>query len=292
MMFRRFSVFLPLALASAACAFAAQSPQDKTSGQNTISLAPDPDAVRNAESKAEVNRGRELFRSGKFAEATRAYQAAIQQDGDAAEAYVGLSRVYLKQKKVEDAYATAIRGVQLAPALPDAHAALGEVYFRMGKLFAAKNEFLMPFDAKAPNARAYLGLSRVHSASFDYKTALKLINEAFGLDPDDPDIRSERTFYMPSQERVAAMQNYLQSTDKYHDRNGRADSKYLLAIMQDQQAHPSAPAVWSPQYKAQNSRCSRPPATARPFPVRAWMFSSTVIGPGSPLRLECRKESS
>src|SRR6266481_4002595 len=130
-----------------------------------------PDAARAVAVQSPLAKAERLYRTGKFDAAAQEYNAIFQTEPQAALAYVGLVRVYLQQKKSAEAYAAAARAAELAPALDAVHVALGEVYFRQGKLAEAETEFTALVKANSKEPRAYLGLSRVYNAASHYKHA-------------------------------------------------------------------------------------------------------------------------
>ena len=87
------------------------------------------------------------------------------------------------------------------------HAALGEVYFRQGKLYEAEQEFVAFVREGSGNARVYLGMARVSKANSYYEQAKRMIDEAYDLDPDDPDIRRERFEFTVSAEARKAQRD-------------------------------------------------------------------------------------
>lgn len=102
-----------------------------------------------------------LYRTGKFDKSVAAYNPiSLAGSQDAVLAYSGLVRVYLKQEKTNDAFAAASKAVSLIPGKTPAITALGEVYFRQGKLKQAEDSFLNPLRACDIDARSYLGLAK------------------------------------------------------------------------------------------------------------------------------------
>jgi tetratricopeptide (TPR) repeat protein len=153
---------------------------------------------------------RDLYRTGKFDDAIAAYNAIIPNGGDdAAAAYAGLSRVYLKQKRVADAESAADKAVALTPNRAPAIVAQGEVLFRLGKLSQAEQAFRTPLLACNLDARAYLGLERIYYANLEFKTADKYIRQAYLIDPADPDIRREYMDALDGQEYIDFLKKYL-----------------------------------------------------------------------------------
>ena len=130
----------------------------------------------------------QLYRMGEFDQAIQRYNAIIGGGTDNAVAYAGLARTYLKLKKLNDAYLAAAKAVEHDPSLGTAHSALGEVYFRQGKLHEAETDFLTALKLDQADARSYLGLARLYQAAYNFKRAKVAIDKANSLDPTDPDI--------------------------------------------------------------------------------------------------------
>ena len=180
----------------------------------------------------------QLYRMGGFDEAIKQYNAIIDSDGNNALAYAGLARVYLKLKKPNDAYLAATRAVELDPSLGTAHSALGEVYFRQGKLSEAQAEFLAGLKANQNDARSYLGLARLYQANYDFKKSKVAIDKAHGLDPTDPDIDGAWVETRPVLEQMKALEDNIASQSKYYSRNEKAAFKQRLTVMTDEIEHP------------------------------------------------------
>ena len=104
-----------------------------------------------------------LYRQGQFDAAIQKYQQFLTEKPSSAEAYAGLTRVYLKQKNVQLANETISKGVQVADG-PAVRVALGEVYFRQGKISEAEREWVNAINSGHLAPRAYLGLVRVDKA--------------------------------------------------------------------------------------------------------------------------------
>jgi hypothetical protein len=202
---------------------------------NAAPLAPAPAAPPSPLSEA-----LHLYRTGKYEVAIEQYNSIIKTNSEAttASAYAGLARVYLKQKKPVDAYTAAAKAVELAPALATAHSALGEVYFRQGRLAEAQTEFLKPLRANNQDPRSYFGLHHLALVTSNYKKAKDFIDQAHKLDPSDPEIRRAWLGTLSFKERLKALQEYLagESNDDEHDRQ---NLEHMLVVMQDEQGNPS-----------------------------------------------------
>ncbi len=150
-----------------------------------------------------------LYRTGKFEDAAFKYEDALQQAPKSAEAYAGLTRCYLKEGKVQEAYEVAIHGTSVAPDSQAAHVALGEVYFRQGKMHDAEQEFLRVVNSEAPEPRAYLGLARVSAAISMYARAKQMVEKAHELDSNDPEIEWRWLNTLGRPARIRALEAYL-----------------------------------------------------------------------------------
>jgi tetratricopeptide (TPR) repeat protein len=175
-----------------------------------------------------------LYRTGKFDEAAAAYNAVISAGGpDVVLAYTGLARVYLRQEKVSEAFAAANSAVALTPGKTPAITALGEVYFRQGKLKEAEGSFLNPLRACDVDARSYLGLSRLYRATSNHERAKKAIDQAYKLDPDDPDIQRSYMYSLSRFEVVAFLRAYL-SRETDDDTEHRQNLQRQLELLEDE----------------------------------------------------------
>jgi hypothetical protein len=179
-----------------------------------------------------------LFRTGKFDDAIAEYNTIIAARGlDAASAQAGLARVYLKQKKPADAFPAAQTAVQMAPDLAAAHTALGEVYFRQGRIGEAETEFQFANRNKRADARAYFGLNRISRATSNYKNAKIALDIAHQIDPDDPEIRWAWLSTLSLKDRLKAMQEYLNAGSN-DDTESLEYLKHGMVVLQDEMDRP------------------------------------------------------
>jgi predicted aspartyl protease/Flp pilus assembly protein TadD len=240
----RFICILVLAVELAPALYAHQSdkpPQSATAAAASM----DPKAAATAASpvaptSSALAEARQLYRTGKYEAAIALYDSIIKTNTDAAagSAYAGLARVYLKQKKPADAYSAAAKAVELAPSLATAHSALGEAYFRQGKIVEAEKEFRIPLLANNQDPRAYLGLNRICLATSNYKRAKDFIDQAHKLDASDPEIRRAWLSTLTFKERLKALQEYL-ADESNEDEHDRQNLEHMLVVMEDEESKPS-----------------------------------------------------
>ena len=174
------------------------------------------------------------YQTGKFDAAIEKYQAALQQDPKSGEAYAGLARVYLKQEKVQAAFDTADKGVAVAPDSLAVHTALGEVYFRQGKMVESESEFRKAVNTTHPEARACLGLARLYDALSFHARAKTMLEKAHALDPNDPDIQRPWLSTLSRSERIHSLEDYL-SKSTNDDKETRDSLQRYLTLLKERE---------------------------------------------------------
>jgi len=200
--------------------------------------APAPNIQEGPIALTPIDEAQQLYRMGQFGEAIKRYNALIESENDNAIAYAGLARAYLKLKKPIDAFLVATKAVELDPSLGTAHSALGEVYFRQGKLNEAQVEFLTALKLNRVDARSYLGLARLYQATYNLKKAKVAIDQARAFDATDPDIYAAWIETRPSSEQEKALEDNIASQSNYYSRVEKASFKQRLTLIKDQVEHP------------------------------------------------------
>jgi len=163
-----------------------------------------------------------LYRKGDFDGAIIKYRELLTEKQSAPDAYAGLIRAYLKKKDLDHAYDTATQAAQASDAVP-VRVALGEVYFRQGKIHDAEQEWVKVINSGHPDGRAYLGLARVRWSISMYKSGWNMIDKAHTLDPSDPEIRRLWTAKLNRAERIKFLEGYLAS-----ENNEDADTRQRM----------------------------------------------------------------
>jgi Tfp pilus assembly protein PilF len=204
------------------------SPGASKNGNTVCSVSSDTTPALSAPMTAALK----LYRGEKYDQALAAYTAILPVGGaEAAAAYAGIARVYLAQANTAEAYAAAQKAVALTPDRAPAIVALGEVYFRQGKLNEAQAAFSKPLRACDLDARAFLGLYRLYAVSLNWKHAKINIDQAYKLAPDDPEIERAYTGTLSAKERIEALKQYLANA-KDEDEPSRAGLKKQLDVLE------------------------------------------------------------
>jgi tetratricopeptide (TPR) repeat protein len=202
----------------------AQSPEMPAASSNikSNSAASVPDPLGEAMS---------LYRKNNLTAAIEKYQQILLERPASPDAYAGLTRIYLKQGKVNLASDSVNKGLALSDSAR-LRVALAEVYFRQGKIAEAEQEWVKAINSGAIEARAYLGLARVRNALSMYKKGKAMIDKAHELDPADPDIENYWIETLRLSERIQYLENYLaHAEDGSEDgsEEDRADTLRYLA---------------------------------------------------------------
>jgi len=172
-----------------------------------------------------------MLRTGKLDAAEEEF-TALCKGADAAPAYAGLARVELKRRHPEDAFASAAKAVELAPHSADAQVAMGEVNYRQGRIPDAEKIFVDVINSGADNARAYFGLARVSNAASLYRRGKEMIDQAYSLDPADPDIRRYWLARLSVEDRIKALQDVLAHYPDGDDAGRAALNRQLTLLLQ------------------------------------------------------------
>jgi predicted aspartyl protease/Tfp pilus assembly protein PilF len=225
-MFRSFLSILLLAFSATAVPFAqVTSDESKAAMQAPPLSASDP-----------LTEAGQLFRTGKLDNAREKYEQVIHEAPKSADGYAGLTRVYLKQKNLQQAYETISTGLEVADSAP-VRVALGEVYFRQGKIQEAEREWVNVINSGNASARAYLGLARVTASVSMYKRSRTMISKAHELDPHDPDVQKYWMNTLKLPERIKYLEDYL-SHETNDDAETRARMQRSLDYMKARSREP------------------------------------------------------
>jgi tetratricopeptide (TPR) repeat protein len=197
--------------------------------QSSATAAPDSESDDLAQASCHVLRG-------ELDAAIQAYKAVLQKNPKSPEAYAGLTLTYARQKNLEQAYETATAGLKVTDA-PAVHVALGEVYYRQGKITEAEKEWMSVINKGTPSARAYWGLSQARAARSLYQQAKEMLDKAHELDPQDPDISRRWIRSLSRTKQIQFWENYLAAGTK-NDNEARAAVQHRLDYLRAVQSQP------------------------------------------------------
>jgi tetratricopeptide (TPR) repeat protein len=211
-----------------------QAAPSSTSKQCTVSAETAPPV------SAALAAAQKLVQAEKLDEALTAYQAIVPAGGtEAAVAYAEMARIDLEKNDPTSAYDAAQKAVALTPDKAPAIVALGEVYFRQGKIPEAQGAFMKPLRACDLDARAFLGLYRVYAISLNWKRAKTNIDSAYKLDPSDPEIAYYHNQTLTIAEKISALQAQLDDSAATTDDKAKEEMKKHLESLQARANEPA-----------------------------------------------------
>jgi len=161
---------------------------------------PSPDPIASA---------RRLFKQGKFRDAAVAYRAITSRDPNSAPAYAGLVQSYIKADDVKAADESSSQALALLPQSALIHAIRGDVYFRIGRLADAENEYKSALKLDQKCARAWLGVGRIYTIVSRPGQAKEALARARELDPEDGDTLFYWAVTLAYPDNVKALEKYL-----------------------------------------------------------------------------------
>jgi predicted aspartyl protease len=225
----------------------------------------------------------EAYRVGKFDSAIEKYQAALQLDPNSGDAYAGLARAYLKQQKIDEALETASKGIAQSHGALPVHTALGEVYFRQGKMAESEKEFLIGANASHPDARACLGLSRLYNAYSLHAHARAMLNRAHDLDPGDREIQRRWIQTLTRKEQIEWLEKYLASPGNDDDRL-RHGLQMRLGLLKEHDKRPQQSCQLVSKVKSTETRLE--PLLIDPKHLHGFGLTVKINGQSSKLLLD------
>jgi tetratricopeptide (TPR) repeat protein len=183
-----------------------------------------------------------LYRKGDFDGAISLYQQILTENKNVPDAYAGLIRSYLKKKDVEQAYDTANKALQVVDAV-NIRVALGEVYFRQGRIHEAEQEWVKVINSGHPDARAYMGIARIRWAMSNYQSGWSFIDKAHTIDPADPEITEFWSAKLSRAERIKYLQDALAGDNTADEQTRTAMRQYLEYLLARAKGQDACPLV-------------------------------------------------
>jgi Tfp pilus assembly protein PilF len=136
-------------------------------------------------------------------------------EGSGAAAAAGLVRSLVRLYDVPAANEAIKKALAEFPDSPAVHEANGEVLYRRGILWDAEVEFAKTINKWGPNAQAYLWLSRIYTAEAFHKKSRTMLERAYAIDPDDPEVKKAYSRVPASRhEEPAVVENVSKQPDQ------------------------------------------------------------------------------
>ncbi len=149
------------------------SPHAAQANASPAGLEDDPD-MRMAE---------QAFRERRFLDTVRCFEAASMRHPARVEPLLGLTRVFLDVKRIDDALRSANAALQIAPADARVHLAAGKTHYAAGDLASAEQHFARVTALDASNAEAAYYAGRIAADKKQFEAAIAAFRRALALDP-------------------------------------------------------------------------------------------------------------
>lgn len=169
----------------------------KRSGQQSTDNSAGPPQVSNnlpedrTRARAQLDKGKELFRNDQDAEAVLAFLEAVRLDPDLAEAHFRLALGYESLGKREEAEAEYKKAVETYKKYfkendddAEAHYALGQTYANLGQYSEAIREYRAATKLKDDDPDIYYDLGLAHTKLAQYDAAAAAFSKSLEIDPD------------------------------------------------------------------------------------------------------------
>ncbi len=143
--------------------------------------------VASLSSQQRLDRGKELMKQRKFAEAAAEFRELLRTEPNSPFIYNLLGFCALQQGLREEAVTYFKKAVELDPGFKPARNNLGGVYFLEGRPQDAAKEFLAVTRIDARDSQAYFNLARAELATNQETAGLQHLRQAYDLSPDSLD---------------------------------------------------------------------------------------------------------
>lgn len=157
----------------------------------------------------ELDAANQLFLTGKFPQAEKAYGLLLTRTPGLEAAEVGLVRSLLRQQKLDESLDVVNKALLAHPTSAPLLAVKGDLQYRRAEISAAETSYKAAISLSPQEARAHLGLSQVYGSSFLYRQAYEHLQIAHEVAPDDIEIRRAWLRMLPRKDRLTALEAYL-----------------------------------------------------------------------------------
>jgi tetratricopeptide (TPR) repeat protein len=161
------------------------------------------------ELKKLLKQAERFVRQGNLREAENIYKRLVERDADSSEAKLGLAFVYLKQRRIVEAYDISFPIAKAEPKNSYALAVLGSVFVSAGRFSDARPLFYAAIAMNRREALAWAGCGMLDYYENQIDESLANIREAVFLAPNEPD-------YIFSLAQISARaEMYKEAADAY-----------------------------------------------------------------------------
>lgn len=146
--------------------------------------------------------------TGRYGDASRSFQKALQLDPVNADASRELAKTYEAMGRLKDAESTYLNAVSLRPGYWATHNELGGFYYRLGRYTDAQKEFEKVVELTPDNARGYSNLGVIAYSEKRYEDAARMYEKSLAIRPSDLAYMNLGTVYYSSGNYAEAARYY------------------------------------------------------------------------------------
>ncbi len=149
-----------------------------------------------------------LVRERAYDEAEAAYGRALQLDAGAAQAYVGLGKLYADRGALERAVTALSQAISLDSTLAEPHYVLGNIHLSQQRLAAAVPRYERAIARQPRYLQAYFNLAGLHARQTDYGLAIAVLRRGLAALPGEVELMLQlaRIYFVQAQYEDALAQ--------------------------------------------------------------------------------------
>ncbi len=155
---------------------------------------------------------KELF-AARYPGAIELYRKVLIEDPSQGEAYYGLVRAFIGERRAKDAYAAATEGIAKAPQSAATQSAAGMAEYRRGNLEQSEHHYLNALKLDPNYPGALRGMAMLYSAISRFKSSRDLMAKAYLLLPEDPALALYHAGTLSGAELIPALEKVLAMYD-------------------------------------------------------------------------------
>jgi tetratricopeptide (TPR) repeat protein len=172
------------------------------------------------------------FLHSDYDHAAALYQAQLQKKTNDPALTAALALVYLRQQKITEANDLVQKALTQTPDSAILLTSLGEIQYREGKPWLAATTAASAGKIDLCYAQLHLLNTRIYSLNSMYASAAHELSLAHQLDPHDPQIRRLWMNTLPTAQRIAELESYLNTGGGDDDETTRSLHLYLDHLKQ------------------------------------------------------------
>jgi tetratricopeptide (TPR) repeat protein len=162
-----------------------------------------------ANNQKTLQQAQKALRAGDFQRAELLYREILQKDDQEFRAHLGLSKVLLKERRLQESFDHAARVIAANPLSAEGHAVLGLAILATGDFRLSLEEFRTALNIDDDQAMAIAGLAMIDFYENRTSAAIDKLRRAVSMEPDEPD------YVFSLGQAAARAERYKEGADAY-----------------------------------------------------------------------------